>query len=113
MDPNTRNMFDEMLKRLDDMETRSSERWECWEKRFCDSSVERQERDTVVDERLTSLETFASAQYSAAVVTDNWGSHFEERLQDLEQRTADLELIRIHEIRDERDDWVEAVETEV
>lgn len=52
-------------------------------------------------------------QYCAAVVANNWGSHFEERLQDLEQCTADLELIRIHKIRDERDDLVEAVETEV
>jgi len=31
-------MFDEVLKRLDDMETRSSERWE---KRFSESSTAR------------------------------------------------------------------------
>lgn len=59
------------------------------------------------------MESFASAQYNAAIVTNNWGSHFEECLQDLEHRAADLELIRIHEIRNEHDDRVEAVETEV
>ena len=41
------------------------------------------------------------------------GSHFENRLQDLEHHQEDLELIHIHKIRDERDDRVEAVESEV
>jgi hypothetical protein len=38
MEPNARNMFDVVLKHLDDMETRSSERWEHWEKR-CDDDA--------------------------------------------------------------------------
>jgi len=113
METNTRNMFDEELKRLNGMESRSSERWERWEKRLSDSDAERKERDDAVDERLQSLENFASAQYNTAAVADNWGSHFEDRLQDLEHRQTDLELIHIHEIRDEHDDWVEAVESEV
>lgn len=113
MEPNARSMFDEVLQRLDGMESRSSERWERWEKRLTEADAERKEHDDAVDERLLSLENFASAQYNAAAVADNWGSHFEDRLQDLEHRQADLELIRIHEIRDERDDRVEAVESEV
>ena len=39
--------------------------------------------------------------------------HFDERVSDLEQRMVDLELIRIHEINDERDNRVAAVETAV
>ena len=62
---------------------------------------------------IKSLEEYASAQYTVVVVTDNWGAHFEERVSDLEQRMVDLELIRIHEINDERDDMVAAVETAV
>jgi hypothetical protein len=41
MEPNARNMFDVVLKRLDDMEARSSERWERWERRRDDDTAER------------------------------------------------------------------------
>jgi hypothetical protein len=57
------------------------------------------------------LESFALSQYIAAIVTENWGGgHFDWRVMDLEQRMADLELIHLTEIRDERDDRVEELE---
>jgi hypothetical protein len=47
------------------------------------------------------------------MVADNWGAHFDSRVDDLEQRMVDLELIRLAEIHDERDDRVEATEQAV
>ena len=34
MDPNVRSLFDEVLKRIDDLRADSSGRWERWERRF-------------------------------------------------------------------------------
>ena len=102
-----------MLKRFDSFDKRSAERWERLEKRIDDASASLQEREGSVDARLLSLENFASAQFTAAIVADNWGSHFDARVSDLEQRMFDLELIRLNEIRDESDDRVEAVEQSV
>ena len=84
MDPNVRSLFDEVLKRIDDLRTDSSGRWERWERRFEEATSELQERDEAVDRRIKSLEEFASAQYTAAVVANNWGGHFDERVSDLE-----------------------------
>jgi hypothetical protein len=47
------------------------------------------------------------------MVTDNWGAHFDSRVMDLEQRMANLELIHLAEIHDERDDRVEELEDAV
>ena len=114
MEPNARNMFDEVLKRLDDMETRSSERWERWEKRFNDSSAERQEgarrrrrqtADVAGEVRLCLVQHRCRRR--------QLGGRTSSSLYDLELRTMDLELIRIHEIHDERDGRVEALESEV
>jgi hypothetical protein len=148
MEPNARNMFDVVLKRLDDMESRSSERWERWEKRCDDDAAARQTRDAAVDQRLGSLEAFVSAfpecavvedrrlglleqraasehrrvahledfahaQYTAASVADSWGAHFNDRVSELDSRMKELELIRIYEIRDKRDERMSAVETVV
>lgn len=44
------------------------------------------------------------------MVADNWGAHFDERVSDLEHRMNELELIRLYEIRDERDERVSALE---
>jgi hypothetical protein len=110
MDPVVAKTFDEMLKRMEDFDRRSAEHWERLERRFEDASATVQEREEAVDGRLIELENFASTQYTAAVIADNWGSHFDSRVSDLEQRMADLELIRLAEIRDERDDRVEALE---
>jgi len=63
-----------------------------------------------VDACITSLEDLTSAQYTTAVVSDNWGARFDSRIDDLEQRMADLELICLAEICDDRDDNVEALE---
>jgi DNA repair exonuclease SbcCD ATPase subunit len=113
MDPVVAKTFDEMLKQMDEQDKRSAERSERLEKRFEDASASLQESEDAVDSRLSSLEGFANAQYTAAVVADNWATHFDSRVDDLEQRMADLELIRLVEIRDERDDRVEAVEQAV
>jgi Mg2+/Co2+ transporter CorC len=67
----------------------------------------------MVDSRTASLEDFVSSQYTTTVVADNWGSHFESRVSGLETCMADLELIRLAEIRDEHDDRVEALEQAV
>ena len=70
-------------------------------------------QDEVVDRWIKSLEDYATAQYTATVVVDNWATHFNERISDLKQRMMDLELIRIHEINNERDDRMAAVEVAV
>jgi len=44
------------------------------------------------------LEQFASAQYTATIVGDNWGGHFFERISELEERVHDLEMVRYVEI---------------
>lgn len=71
MEPNVRNLIDEVLKRIDDLRTDSNDRWERWEHRFDDATAELQERDAAVDRRIASLEDFAAAQYSVAVVANN------------------------------------------
>ena len=111
--PNMRSLFDKVLKRIDYLRADSGDRWERWERRFEEASAELQERNTAVDQRIASLEEFASAQYTTAVVSDNWDAHFDERVSDLEQRMVDLELICIQEINNERDDRVAVVETAV
>jgi hypothetical protein len=49
-------------------------------------------------------------QYTTAVVANNWGAHFDSRINDLETRMVDLELICLAEIHDECDDCVETLE---
>jgi hypothetical protein len=73
MDPKVRSLFDEVLKRIDDLHTDSSGRWEWWERRFEEATAELQERDAAVDRRIKSLEEYASSQYTTAVIADNWG----------------------------------------
>jgi hypothetical protein len=92
---------------MDEQSSRSVERWERLEKRVEDASRAAQEYEQATDSRIASLEELASSQYTAAVVADNWGSHFDSRVSELEQGMADLELIRLSEIRDERDDRME------
>lgn len=111
MDLNVRMMFDEVLKRIHDLGASSNQRWELWEKRFNDATDDLKERNTVVETRIASLEEFASAQYFATVVADNWGSHFDSRVSDLERRMVDLEGIRVLEIADERDECVAVLES--
>lgn len=110
MDPIVTKAFDELIKRMDEQSSRSAERWERLEKRIEEVTQAMREYEQATDSRIASLEDFASSQYTAAVVADNWGSHFDSRVSDLEQRMADLELIRLSEIRDERDDRMEDLE---
>ncbi|CAD6334022.1 unnamed protein product [Miscanthus lutarioriparius] len=67
-------------------------------------------RAEAFDLRVAQLEDYTNSQYTAAVVVDNWGAHFDERVSDLEHRMNELELIRLYEIWDER---VSALETVV
>ena len=53
--------IDEMLKRMEDLDTRSTECWGCLELHFKDASTALQERKEAVDARIASLENFASA----------------------------------------------------
>ena len=61
MDPNVRSLFDELLKRIDNLRADSSGRWERWERRFEEVTLELQERDEAVHRRIKSPEEFASA----------------------------------------------------
>jgi chromosome segregation ATPase len=110
MDPVVSKALEELLKKMDNYDARSAERWGRLEKRVDDAEASLREREVAVDSRLTSLEGLVSAQYTAAAVADNWGSHFEVRLEELDQRMGALELIRLAEIHDERDDRVEDLE---
>jgi hypothetical protein len=64
--------FDELLKQIDEQNSRSAERWERLEKRFEEVSYSLQEYEEATDAHISSLESFASAQYTAAIVADNW-----------------------------------------
>jgi hypothetical protein len=106
MEPNVRHLFDEVLKRIDDLRNDSNGQWEHWEWRFDDVTTEFQERDAAIERRISSLEEFVGAEYTATVIADNWGAHFDERI-------SNLELVHVHEICNERDDRVATVETAV
>lgn len=67
MDPNVCNLFDEVLKCVDDMESRSSECWEC---RTDADSAARQQRDDEVEQCLLPLEGLIAAHQECAVATD-------------------------------------------
>ena len=111
MDPVVRQMFDELLERFDAVRTELDGFGSRLDQRFADSEAVRTQRAAVVDGRLESLERFASDQYTAAIVADNWGGHFSERVADLEERVRNLELVRYVEIQDERDERVAVLET--
>ena len=66
MEPNTRAMFDELMKRFDSFDTK-------WEQRFKESEDAHHEQIDAMDSRIKSLESYCNAQYNAAAVADNWG----------------------------------------
>jgi hypothetical protein len=68
------------------------------DRRFSDLEAAQFQRDTAVDTRIESLERFASEQYTAAIIADNWGGHFSTRVGELEERVHDLELVCYVEI---------------
>jgi hypothetical protein len=61
MDPNIMKMFNEMLKKMEDLDARSTERWGHLEKWFEDATATILERDDTVDASISSLESFASS----------------------------------------------------
>ena len=63
-----------------------------------------------LEARVSSLDMFCSAQSEQNAVTDDWGRAVERRVGELEHHVDDLDLIRITEIRDERDDQVSTLE---
>ena len=110
MDPLCKSAFDDLISRFEAMDARSADRWERIDRRLQDTASVLEQRNLVVESRLESLEEFTSSQYTAAVVADNWGGHFESRVSDLEHRMFDLECIRIVECGDERDERVADLE---
>lgn len=66
-----------------------------------------------IPERISSLERYNIALSQSMVVADNWNHDLDARVGEVERRTDDLELIRLFEIRDERDDHVAALEDSV
>lgn len=70
-----------------------------------------EERTTALDVRLASLEQLCNKQAHAAVLSDIRAQDFEQRIEEAEVRMGDLELIRVYELRDERDERVAALES--
>jgi len=103
MDLVVRQMFDDLIHRFDAFHSEFDGLGSRLDRRFTETEAVRSEHDPAVDSRLDSLEQFASAQYTAAIVADNWGGHFSERVHD-------LEMVRYVEIQDERDERVTALE---
>jgi hypothetical protein len=66
-----------------------------------------------IPERISSLERYSIALSQSMVAADNWNHDLDARVGEVERRTDDLELIRLFEIRDERDDRVAALEDSV
>jgi chromosome segregation ATPase len=71
--------------------------------RVCNASIN-------TPERISTLEHHCIALSQSALVANNWGRELGERVGEVERRTDDLELIRLSEIRDERNDRVAALE---
>ena len=111
MDPVVCQMFDDLIHRFDAFRCEFDGLGVHLDRRFTETEAVRSEHDSAVDSRLDSLEQFASAQYTAAIVADNWGGHFSERVSELEGRVHDLEMVRYVEIQDERDERVTALES--
>jgi len=111
MDPVVRQMFDDLIQRFDSFRSEFDGLGSRLDRRFSNSKAARFQSDATVDSRLDSLEHFASTQYTATIVGDNWGGHFSERVSELEERVHDLEMVRYVEIQDERDERVTALES--
>jgi len=111
MDPVVKQMFDDLLQRFDSFRTEFDGLGSRLDQRFSASEAARVQRDAAIDDRVQSLEDFASAQYTAAIVADNWGGHFSARIDELEDRVGELEKVRYVEIQDERDERVLALES--
>jgi len=115
-----KSSFEEVLRRFDSFDAK-------WETKFAAAEAVRQERAAEADRRfiglerscaaiptlearVSSLDTLYSTQSEQNAVADDWGCTVERRVGELEHRADDLDLIRITEIRDERDDRVSALE---
>jgi hypothetical protein len=71
-----------------------------------------EERDTATDSCLNMLDQFTT-HCQAVILVDIHAQDFKQLIAELELRIGDLELIRIHEIRDEHDNRVLALESVV
>ena len=70
MDPIVRQMFDDLIHRFDTFRSEFDGLGARLDRRFTESEAFRSEHDSAVDSRLDSLEQFASAQYTAAIVSE-------------------------------------------
>lgn len=66
-----------------------------------------------VPSRVAVLEDYCAAQSDAAAQVDDWGRTVDQRVVDLELQVDDLQSIRLAEVRDEREDRIEALEDAV
>jgi hypothetical protein len=71
MDPVVRQMFDDLIQRFDSFRTEFDGLSSRLDRRYTDSEASRFQHDSTFDARLESLEQFASAQYTVAIVADN------------------------------------------
>lgn len=71
----------------------------------------REERATALDDHITSLEKVCNTQSHTTVLFDVRAQDFEQRIAEAEMRMGDLELIRVFELRDERDERVSVLES--
>ncbi|CAD6254188.1 unnamed protein product [Miscanthus lutarioriparius] len=92
MDPVVHQMFDDLIHSFDAFRSEFDGLSARLDRRFTETEAVCSKHDSTVDRRLDSLEQFASAQYTAAIVADNWGGHFSERVSELEGRVHDLEM---------------------
>jgi hypothetical protein len=75
------------------------------------SELERSSEVSInIPEWISALERFCVALSQSAVMNRNWNHDLNARIDEMEKRADDLELIRLFEIRDERDDRVSALE---
>ena len=98
MDPVVCQMFDDLIQRFDSFRSKFDGLGSRLDRRFSKSEAVRFQHDVAFDGCLESLEHFASTQYTAAIVADNWGAHFSERVSELEERVHDLEMVLYVEI---------------
>jgi len=141
MEPNVKTAFEEILKRLDSIDERCG-RWEktaadseqerkeqgaamehlvahleeamsAQAKNSADQIRGLEELGSAIDDRVGMLERFCGEQSHTAIVADNWGREIEQRIEDVEYRMGDLELIQLRELHGDGGDRLATLEVAV
>ena len=81
-----------ILKRFDNFDAH-------WELRFTEIESARKQRDFAVDAHVNAIKQYYASQYDAAPGSNNWGGHFDQRIDDLEEHVNNLELLLLSEIQ--------------